>query len=178
MGSISTPQAGAIRNVLRMIQSELEDRTSLIIYSTQSADELARYGIAGAKLRIEHSVAPEKVPDILATADALLLPFSFNEQQRAIVSTSVPSKTADYLASGVPVLVHAPPYATITRLATSEGWAEVVAEPSMERLADALRRLANDKSLRKRLVENALRVARRRYDLATCRAEFIDSIRK
>jgi glycosyltransferase involved in cell wall biosynthesis len=177
-GSISTPQAGAIRNVLRMIQSDPDDRTSLVIYSSQSVDELARQGISGPKLRIERSVAPEKVPDILATADALLLPFSFDEQQRAVVSTSLPAKSAGYLASGVPVLVHAPPYATITRLARSEGWAEVVDEPSIERLASALRRLANDKSLRRRLVENALRIARARYDLATRRAEFIASIRK
>ncbi len=107
----------------------------------------------------------------------LLLPFSFDEQQRTVVSTSLPTKTADYLASGVPVLVHAPPYATITHLASSEGWADVVDEPSIERLATALRRLANDKSLRKRLVENALRIARARYDLATRRAEFIASIK-
>ena len=117
------------------------------------------------------------MPDILATADALLLPFSFDDQQQEVVSTSLPSKTAPYLASGVPVLVHAPPYATITRMATSEGWAEVVNEPSIERLADALQRLANDKSLRKRLVENALRIARARYDLTRHRAQFIASIR-
>jgi glycosyltransferase involved in cell wall biosynthesis len=176
-GSVSTPQAGAIRGVLRTIQSDPDDRTLLVIYSSQSVDELARQGITGPKLRIERSVAPEKMPDILATADALLLPFSFDEQQRPIVSTSLPSKIADYLASGVPVLVHAPPDATITRMAISEGWAEVVDEPSMERLADALRRLANDKSLRKRLVANALRIARARHDLATRRAEFIASIK-
>jgi glycosyltransferase involved in cell wall biosynthesis len=129
-------------------------------------------------LRVERSVAPEKLPDVLATADALLLPFSFEEQQRAVVSTSLPSKVADYLASGVPVLVHAPPYATITSLATNEGWAEVVDEPSIARLAAALQHLATNKSLRKRYAENALRIARARYDLATRRAEFIASIRK
>ena len=177
-GSISTPQAGAIRNVLRAIQSQPDDRTSLVIYSGQSAEELAKQGITGPKLRVERSVAPEKLPDVLATADALLLPFSFEEQQRAVVSTSLPSKVADYLASGVPVLVHAPPYATITSLATNEGWAEVVDEPSIARLAAALQHLATNKSLRKRYAENALRIARARYDLATRRAEFIASIRK
>lgn len=175
-GSIYGPQAGAIRNVLEAIRATPDLRASLIVYTSQSPDEIARQGLIGPNLRVERSVSAEELPDVLAKADALLLPFSFDEQQRAVVSTSLPSKTAGYLASGVPVLVHAPPYATITRLACREGWAEIVDEPGTEGLAAALRSLASNEPLRKRLVANALRAARERYDLATRRPQFLASL--
>jgi glycosyltransferase involved in cell wall biosynthesis len=177
-GAVYGPQAGAIRNVLQAIQARLEDRISLFIYTPQSAAELAELGISGSGLRVQRTVPLESMPELLGTADALLLPFSFDPRERAVVSTSLPSKTADYLASGVPVLVHAPPYTTIARLARDEGWAEIVDEPCIEHLTLALGRLATDDRLRARLVANALRVARAQYDLEPQRAAFLASIRR
>jgi glycosyltransferase involved in cell wall biosynthesis len=177
-GAVYGPQAGAIRNVLRAIQSRPDDRISLFIYTPQSAAELARLGISGPSLHVKRTVPLESMPELLGTADALLLPFSFEPCERAVVSTSLPSKTADYLASGVPVLVHAPSYTTITRLARAEKWAEIVDEPCIERLTLALERLATDDALRARLVANALRVARAQYDLGPQRAAFLTSIQE
>jgi glycosyltransferase involved in cell wall biosynthesis len=117
------------------------------------------------------------MPELLATADALLLPFSFDGQEREVVSTSYPSKTADYLASGAPVLVHAPPYSSIARAAREEGWAEVVDAPDAALLVRALERLETDGARRRELASRALRVARERHDLKTRRAEFVASIR-
>lgn len=176
-GSIYTPQAGAIRNVLRAIQTMPDTQASLIIYSSQSEEEIAQQGVTGSRLSVERAVPIEEIPDVLATADALLLPFSFDNHQQAVVSTSLPSKTADYLASGVPILVHAPPYATVTRLARDGSWAAIVDVPSDEHLVAALRRLAKDEPFRKQLVRSALHIARSNYDLPTRRAEFVDSIR-
>ncbi len=176
-GSVYTPQSGAIRNVLEAIRSRSDVNPSLVIYSSQSEDEITRQGIAGPRLRVERSVPYEKVPELFTDADALLLPFSFDEDQKSVVSTSLPSKSVEYLASGVPVIVHAPPYSTVARLARDEGWAEVVDKPDVGQLGDALARLANDEPLRKRLVTNALRVARSRYDLVRRRREFVASLR-
>ena len=66
----------------------------------------------------------------------------------AVVSTSLPTKTADYLASGVPILVHAPPYASIALAAAEGGWAEVVTDPDPAALGRSLDRLASDEELR------------------------------
>ncbi len=175
-GSVYGPQAGAIRNVLRAIQATPGLRWSLSIYSSQSSDELAGQGIAGPGLHL-HAPAPvEAIPGLLASADALLLPFSFDAGQRDVVSTSLPTKVADYLASGTPILVHAPPHATITRLAHDEGWALVVDEPCQDRLAAGLSQLAADDRLRARLVARALGAAAARHHLAANRRRFIASI--
>ncbi len=176
-GAIYGPQVDAIRNVLHAIQNEPSLPYTLVLYTGQSANELAEFGIAGPALRVEPLVPVEQIPELLASADVLLLPFAFEPGQREVVSTSFPTKTADYLASGVPVLVHAPPYATVSRLARAEGWAEVVDEPCIDLLRTALQKLMNDNERRQSLKSEALRVARQRHDLTARRAAFLDSIR-
>ena len=176
-GAIYGAQVGALRNLLRAIQVYPYEAISLCIYTPQSPKELAALGLSGPRLCVQRAVPLEQMPEILCAADALALPFSFDEDQREIVTTSFPSKTAEYLASGVPVLVHAPAYSSIARLARQEGWAEVVDEPSEERLVGALRRLATDNAYRRKLADNALNAAQTRHNLARCRAEFYDSLR-
>ena len=69
------PQASAIRNVLRAIQSLKDTNIELVINTSQSAEDLTAVGITGPRLRVEPSVKPEVIPQVLSRADALLLPF-------------------------------------------------------------------------------------------------------
>ena len=114
----------------------------------------------------------DEIPYVLETGDALLLPYSFESSQRAIVSTSYPTKTADYLASGVPILVHAPEYASITRTARDGGWAETVSDEDPEALLVAINRLAADNTRRRELTDLALAHAREHHDLQASREQF------
>jgi glycosyltransferase involved in cell wall biosynthesis len=175
-GAIYGAQADAIRNVLSALQSIQYPSISLVVYSQQSSNELARVGLTGKGLVVNKPVPVEQIPDILLSADALLLPFSFEHEQRNVVSTSLPTKLGDYLASGVPVLVHAPPYTTVARLARSEGWGLVVDDQCVESLTRALNQLASNQSLRQQLRARALEVAQERHNSRKSRAEFIASI--
>jgi glycosyltransferase involved in cell wall biosynthesis len=176
-GAVYSAQADAIRHVLQAISCST-DGFSLTIYTSQPERELTEQGISGPGLSVRPAVPLDQVPGVLSTADALLLPLSFDENQRTVVSTSFPTKTVDYLACGVPILVHAPPYAALTRLAVEEGWAQVVAQPSASELKSALDSLAADPSLRRRLSEKAVNVARARYDIGRVRAHFQSCIRE
>jgi glycosyltransferase involved in cell wall biosynthesis len=177
-GSVYGAQSDAIRNVLRAVESVGHRSYKVVIYTGQSSGELAEQGIQGRCLQIERSVPLRKIPEVLSTADALLLALSFDDEQRDVVATSMPTKVADYLASGVPVMVHAPPYAAVTRLARAEGWAEVVDTESIEQVVAALRILENDEARRRQLVDNALGVARARHDLVSRRQEFMASLQE
>jgi len=174
-GSVYGAQADAIRNVLNVIRSSSK-RMSLCIYTHQSAEDLARKGIVGDSVTIKPAVPPENLFSLFAQADALLLPLSFDEEQRGIVTTSFPTKTADYLISGVPILVHAPPYSSVVQAAKQDQWAAVVEETSAESLNRALDRLTTDIVWRRQLVRNALQTAKRKHDLEQRRAEFIRAI--
>lgn len=175
-GAVYGAQADALGNVLSVLPSLTEYRVTFYIYSAQSAEELAAYGLSGLGLSVEKAVPPEQMPSLLASADVLILPFAFQSEERTTVSQSFPSKTADYLASGVPILVHAPPYATITQQARQDGWAEIVDEVDTERLASALRRLFSDNERRAELSANARRIALRDHNLNKRRTEFTVAI--
>jgi glycosyltransferase involved in cell wall biosynthesis len=148
-----------------------------VIHTSDTAQALAARGVVGDRVRIERPVAQTAMPATLQQADALLLPFSFSAEQRDVVSTSFPTKTADYLASGVPVLVHAPAQATIAQMAAAEGWGLVVSEPCEASLARALERLAGDVELRRRLATRARAVAGARHDIRLRATEFVQSLR-
>jgi glycosyltransferase involved in cell wall biosynthesis len=175
-GAVYRAQADAIARVAQAVEA-VEFPCRLVLYTAESPASLAALGIAGQRVSIERPVRPQHVPALLAQADALLLPFSFDPAARDIVSTSLPTKTADYLAAGVPILVHAPSYATTSRLALEEGWGLAVSEASIGAVVKAIEALAGDAELRRRLVERASAVAAARHDLEQRRLEFCDSIR-
>jgi hypothetical protein len=52
---------------------------------------------------------------------ALYLPYSFEEAEKQMVSTSFSCKLLEYLTVGRPILVYGPPYATIPRYFRKEG---------------------------------------------------------
>jgi glycosyltransferase involved in cell wall biosynthesis len=175
-GAVYDAQAEAIARVARALD-EVTAPCRLVLYTAESAAALAALGIKGQRVSIERPVRPAEVPALLAEADALLLPFSFGAAERDIVSTSLPTKTADYLAAGVPILVHAPSYASTSSLALEEGWGLAVTEASSAAVARAIDALCHDAALRLRLVERAASVAGERHDLLRRRVEFRDAIR-
>jgi glycosyltransferase involved in cell wall biosynthesis len=115
---------------------------------------------------------PSRLAEALAGADVLFLPYSFREASRAAVETAFPSKTADYLAAGKPLLVFGPPYSSLVHYASEFGFAEIVSEFSLEALARGIRNLASSKDFREELAAKALRVFRSNHDMAEQRRRF------
>ena len=78
-------------------------------------------------------------------------------------TTAFPSKMPEYLASGRPILVQAPPKSYLVRYAKQHGFAEIVDEPDVSAAACAVRRLATDSERRAELLRNAA-VTLQRHD--------------
>lgn len=106
---------------------------------------------ASERVRFYPWVPQEEIDSILATADMLLLPFSFLPAQRFLTVRSFPSKAADYLAAARPILVIAPPDSTVAVYAAAQGFAEVVCAPDPAQIAAAIGRIAADEEQRARL---------------------------
>ncbi len=84
----------------------------------------------------------------LLNSDILLLPLSFDDSQKNYIKYSMPTKTSEYMASGVPILVLAPEDFALTRYARRDNWAHVVTECSVEKLTRAIGDLCCDNELR------------------------------
>ena len=175
-GAIYGAQADAVLNVIAAIEDINDINIVLVVYTNQTKADLAALGISKKKVVIKEAVPVEEIPEILSKADILLLPFSFRSDERAVVSSSYPTKTADYLASGVPILVHAPPYSTIAENAKNNGWGIVVDEPKIDEIKDAIISLFKNDGLRAELSLNARRIASEKHDLNVRRRDFHRSI--
>jgi len=125
--------------------------------------QLRRSGLLGPRITASHLAASD-VPKRQIDVDLLFLPLAFRSRAPDVIKTAAPGKLAEYLVSGVPILVHAPSFSYVARDARACGWGFVVDEPSPSLLAAAIHALLEDNALRARLVNNAGRIARERHD--------------
>lgn len=143
----------------------------LHLHSRLSDDQRDAFG-NHPDLVLKDWVMQSEMPSVLAGADILFLPYSFLESSRHAVETAFPSKTADYLAAGKPVLVFGPPYSTVVHYALQEGFAEVVTECSVDALTRAIERVLLAPGYGAALRAKALEVFFRNHDIDRQRAQF------
>ncbi len=122
----------------------------LDICASSLSDELRGMGI-GSRYVDQASLA-----DAQARSTILFLPLAFESPLPLMIRQNFPTKAMDYLRSGRPILVHAPPDSYLTWLAKKEGFALVVDRPDIEELAAAIDRLVADTQLQEDLVAKAL----------------------
>ncbi len=114
----------------------------------------------------------DSVASLFATADLLVLPVNFDDDSIRYIRYSMPTKVPAYMCSGTPVLVYGPREVASVQYAEREGWGYVVSEQGVNKLADAIRVLAADDGLRKKLALRAKEVALKNHDAGHVRAAF------
>jgi glycosyltransferase involved in cell wall biosynthesis len=181
-GSIYGAQVDAVRRLVHVVDQESDRHGSaqvkmrLTLYTSVTAGALEQMGLAGRNVRRDE-VRLEDIASVMAEADVAFLPFSFEPDMRHIVETSFPSKIAEYLASGVPILAHAPSYSTVAQYCRRYRCGLVVDEPNEDALHDALIRLTQDAALRQELSANALETARKNHDASRIAPGFLAQIK-
>lgn len=112
------------------------------------------------------------IPTILARADVLILPLNFDSYSIQFARYSMPTKTPEYMVSGSPVLVYAPPGLALTEYAQEFQWGHVVVNQGKEPLKRALLQLMSDQSLREQLGRRAQELAIDLHDAMRVRDGF------
>jgi hypothetical protein len=88
------------------------------------------------------------------------------------VETAFPSKIADYLAAGKPILVLGPKYSSLVRYAREQGFAEIVEEFSSSTLARTIRKIAVSPVDRETLAAKGAEVLLANHDIGAQRRRF------
>ena len=123
-------------------------------------------------VRVLPSVAYDEIPKLLVEADLLVLPLGFSTEDLAYARYSMPTKVAEYLGSGTPVLVYCPEDTAVTQYARADRWGAVVGTRDRSALSRAIADLAGDQNERERLGRTALKVSERDNDPTRVRAAF------
>jgi glycosyltransferase involved in cell wall biosynthesis len=145
---------------------------SLDLYVPLTKERFSEMGWAHDFINLRGWVSNSELRRALGGADVLFLPASFAKEEVAVVIAGFPAKTADYMASGRPILVFGPEYSSLVRYAREYGFAEVVTDPSDAALARGIREIVNSSTHRKELVSNALSVLSTNHDIFKQRKKF------
>jgi hypothetical protein len=151
-GMISNTVRDAIDLVGKAINSlRTEDgqrRFELVLYSPSAGEECQLNGWNELGIKdggwLEHS----RLQPTLASSDILLLPLGFDPAVTFYSTTSFPSKVADYLASGRPILLVGPEESNVVAYLRDLDCAELVTEPDLEAVRRALLRLSDPERIR------------------------------
>jgi glycosyltransferase involved in cell wall biosynthesis len=130
-GSIYWAQAEALDRVARAVR--LVPRATLTVIG----DPRLRAHAIDAD-RFEHAASAEALRRRLGQAGLLVLGLSFDARFPDVVRTATPARLPEYLASGVPVLVHAPADSHVARHVRRHDLAAVVDVPDVAAVARAI----------------------------------------
>ncbi|MBP1178531.1 glycosyltransferase [Methylobacterium sp. PvR107] len=157
-GSVYHAQGDAFRNLIEALDL-LEGRFELHVYSSQTQEAFTRQGVLGRNVIRHDAVEPAEALQIQSSSDILFLPLGFDTGIDDVIRSSAPGKTAEYLSSGRPILVHAPADSFIVDLFRKHDCGFVVDHPNPVTLALALERISHDRPRVAAVTENALTLA-------------------
>jgi glycosyltransferase involved in cell wall biosynthesis len=147
-------------------------KASLHLCTPLTDAEMLTFGWNGPGI-VSRGWAPQsELPGVLSGADILFLPYSFSQIARKAVETAFPSKIADYLAAGKPILIFGPKYSSLVRYAREKSFAEIVDEFSPIALARAIQKITFSTGDRQRLAIRAREVLSANHDIERQRRQF------
>ncbi len=164
-GAIYWAQEDAVRRLLRAAP-----RAGLEVAVLGDERDLRARGLAGD--RHEPAVAAGDFAARVRAAGILFVGLSFDSPYPAVVRTATPARFAEYMGSGVPMLVHAPADSHIARYARREDVAEVVDEADDGALQAGLQAIVCDPARAGERAARARELALTRHDTGAVRARF------
>ncbi len=170
-GAVYEAHYSAFRNLIEAIKSTGIPGLALHLYTPQSEAHLEMNGITGPVV-IHRNLPNDRMPGIQRRADLLFLPLAFASEYPDIIRTSAPGKIGEYLASGTPVLVHAPKDSFVSWFFSRYQCGMVVNDDDPAPLSEALKILLSDCGLRETITRNACERAGSDFDARNAREKF------
>ncbi|MDE4907348.1 glycosyltransferase family 4 protein [Methanogenium marinum] len=153
-GAIYEAHYDAFRNLIKAIELLSIPGLNLHIYTTQSPIKLKANSICGPVINHGHQPV-STMPSLQQSADILFLPLAFLSPYPDVIRTSAPGKIGEYLATGRPILVHAPKDSFVSWYFNKYECGFVVDENDPECLAEGIKKILEDRDLQHRLGRNA-----------------------
>ncbi|WP_339923349.1 glycosyltransferase [uncultured Cyclobacterium sp.] len=157
---------------LEDLNKELTTPIELVLQVGRKPDWIGKYNCI-----VHRGFVPyEDLPSRFAEADLLFLPYDFTPSANAFIKYSMPTKASEYMICGTPILVFAPEDTALVTYAQDYNWAQVVTKNEVKELRNGLMELINNKDLRKKIAEAAIKLAEERHDASKVRKQFKDEL--
>lgn len=153
-------------NIKLHIQTPTKERTYL--------DRLLKFKCVKENQFVEY----ERIPEIFAKADILLLPYDFDQKSKKYIKFSMPTKASEYMISGTPILVYCPEKIAVTDFFLKNKCGYCVSQQDKEEIIKAIITLINDLKYRELISKNAVNVAMKEFNAAYIRSDFQNLLKK
>ena len=164
-GAVYWAQEDAVRRLLRAVPRVPGARVTMI------GDEASLRARGLHADRYEPQLPADEFAARVARAGVLFLGLSHDSPHPEVIRTATPARLMEYMASGRPLLVHAPRGSHAAEYARREDFATVVDVPDDDALARGLRELLEDPERAAARAARARRLALERHDVAAVRRD-------
>ncbi|MFA6391484.1 MAG: glycosyltransferase [Patescibacteria group bacterium] len=162
-GYVYWAQEQSLLNLIKAMEQLIDLPVELLIYSPKPTDAIRNSIVNKNNIKLL-SANQSEIPKIQNEATLLFLPLSWNTNAPAIITTATPGKYTDYLASGRPMLVHAPDYAYVSQYTKENQLGLVVDKNDIQLLADTIRNFIKYPGNGQNYVNNALKIFYQNHD--------------
>jgi hypothetical protein len=170
-GMIYDAQLDALLSILAALRNWNGPPVELHVYSPTDRRMLAAQGIREPAI-LHAPVSLAESIHLQQTADILLLPLAFRSSIPEVINTSSPGKMGELLASGRPVLVHAPAESYVSWYVRTHRCGAVADSQDTSLVRHTLSRLIGDERWRQELVRRAWMQARRDFASSVAQERF------
>jgi glycosyltransferase involved in cell wall biosynthesis len=173
-GRLVPPNVSSLLLICRTVSSLRSKGNNIIldIYSLDDYHYFSKRIKSLSGINLKRPVSYDKIPLLLAQYDIAILPIDFNKRGIRFAKFSISTKTSEYLASGVPVLLLTPAGTALDDYGKKTQSMLVVNEKRINQIEGKLMELINDESLRKKLARNAIDAASKDSDAEVIRNRF------
>ncbi len=156
-GTVATPGQARLLKLCSQALEPLGGR--LLVYGPITPEDMRRHGLDAPNVEPRGLIpSREIVRELSREADLLYLPMSFDAADTEMIRINFPSKLTDYTATGLPVVICAPPHSSAAVWAGEQPDAAVVVErEDAAALRATLEALCREPRERQRLAAGALR---------------------
>jgi glycosyltransferase involved in cell wall biosynthesis len=174
-GAVYEAHYDAFHRLMAALRTLQTPQVELHIYTPMSREHLQRMQI-GAPAVIHDAVPAREALRLQKHADVLFLPLAFESKFPEIVHTAAPGKMGELLASGRPVLVHAPKKSYVSWYFRLHACGAVVDEKDPQQLQQAIKRLCLQPEYVRSLVHKARQRARCDFDRRKAQQALIETL--
>lgn len=125
---------------------------------------------------LKNYVSQDDIIRVLYSYDFILLPLSFKRKSR-FIKLSMPTKTAECMASRTPTIILAPKYTALYAYAERGKWGFCINTVNVSKMIPRLLEYLQDTDLQKKHVEKSIYLAKINHDLKTNQTKFLELLK-
>ena len=162
-GNVYWAQEQSVLNLVSAMELLTDLPIELHLYIPKPTEKLQNAVANKSNIKLLTANQSE-MPKIQSDAALLFLPLSWDTKSPDIIATASPGKFTDYLASGRPMLVHAPDYSYIVKYVNKHHIGLIVDQNDTQLLAETMRQFFKKPLLAQTYINQALEIFQQEYD--------------